>query len=115
ERTRPGATTAEIASCWPTAQELGFRSEEEAFLLEFGHGIGLSHRERPLISRAISFNYPVRIQENMVLALETWAPSADGTGAARIEVEVVVTDTGPRVITLFPADRLISVPNERPY
>jgi Xaa-Pro aminopeptidase len=115
ERARPGATTAEIASCWPSAQELGFRSEEEAFLLEFGHGIGLSHRERPLISRAISFDYPVRIQENMVLALETWAPSADKTGAARIEVEVVVTDTGPRIITLFPADKLVSVPSERPY
>jgi Xaa-Pro dipeptidase len=115
ERARPGATTAEIASCWPSAQQLGFRSEEEAFLLEFGHGIGLSHRERPLISRAISFDYPVRIQENMVLALETWAPSADKTGAARIEVEVVVTDTGPRIITLFPADKLVSVPSERPY
>ncbi|MEM0439615.1 MAG: Xaa-Pro peptidase family protein [Sulfolobales archaeon] len=115
EKTRPGVTTAEIASCWPSAQELGFKSEEEAFLLQFGHGIGLSHRERPLISRAISFNYPVRIQENMVLALETWAPAKDNTGAARIEVEVVVTDTGSRVITLFPADRLISVPSERPY
>jgi len=61
EKTRPRATTADIASCWPTAQELGFKSEEEAFLLELGHGIGLSHRERPLISGAISFDYPVRI------------------------------------------------------
>jgi len=115
DRTKPGATTADIARCWPPAQELGFGSEDEAFLLQFGHGIGLSHRERPYISRAISFDYPVRIQENMVLALETWAPSADGTGAARIEVEAVVTESGNRVITLFPADRLISVPSERPY
>lgn len=115
DRARPGATTSEIASCWPSAQELGFKSEEEAFLLQFGHGIGLSHRERPLISRAISFDYPVKIRENMVLALETWAPATDRTGAARIEVEVVVTDAGPRVITMFPADKLVSVPSYRAY
>ncbi|MEM4489046.1 MAG: Xaa-Pro peptidase family protein [Desulfurococcaceae archaeon] len=107
---KPGATTADVASCWPSAQEIGFKDEDEAFLLEYGHGIGLSIWEKPIISRAVSFKNPVLIQQNMVFALETWCPSRDGTGAARIEVEVVVTETGREVITKFPADRLISVP-----
>lgn len=107
---RPGITTADIANCWPAAQEFGFKDEEEAFLLQFGHGIGLSIWEKPIISRAISFKNPVPVQTNMVFALETWCPAKDGSGAARIEVEVVVTETGREVITKFPADRLISVP-----
>ena len=43
----------------------------------------------------------------MVFALETYWPSKDGWGAARIEEEVVVTPTGNKVITKFPADELL--------
>ncbi len=39
----------------------------------------------------------------MVFALETYCPASDGFSAARIEEEVVVTDDGPRILTLFPA------------
>jgi len=42
----------------------------------------------------------------MVFALETYCPASDGVSAARIEEEIVVTDDGPRVITLFPAEEL---------
>ena len=47
----------------------------------------------------------------MVFALETYWPSADGWGAARIEEEVVVTADGPQVITRFPSQDLF-VANE---
>ena len=40
----------------------------------------------------------------MVFALETYCPATDGYSAARIEEEMVVTDTGCRVISLFPAE-----------
>jgi len=40
----------------------------------------------------------------MVFALETFWPSTDGWSAARIEEEIVVTETGHEVITRFPAD-----------
>ena len=43
----------------------------------------------------------------MVFALETYWPSADGWGAARIEEEVVVTADGCEVITKFPAEDLL--------
>lgn len=105
---KPGATTADIASCWPAAEDFGFKNEEEAFLLQFGHGVGMSLWEKPVISRLFSLRYPFRIQESMVFALETWCPSKDGKGASRIEEEVVVTSTGHERLFAFPADELIS-------
>ena len=48
----------------------------------------------------------MEIKTGMVFALETYCPAKDGYSAARIEEEVVVTDTGCRVITLFPAEDL---------
>ncbi|MDP2572290.1 Xaa-Pro peptidase family protein [Vibrio penaeicida] len=103
---RPGMTTDKIAAVWPKAEEFGFASEMEAFGLQFGHGIGLALHERPIISRLVSMEHPFELQEGMVFALETYCPSADGNGAARIEEEVVVTATGSEVITLFPAQDL---------
>lgn len=43
----------------------------------------------------------------MFFALETYWPSADGIGAARIEEEMVVTATGCEVVTRFPAETLL--------
>jgi Xaa-Pro aminopeptidase len=106
EMIRPGVTTDLIAAKWPEAKEFGFENEMEAFGLQFGHGLGLALHERPIISRLVSIDNPVEIKEGMVFALETYCPSADGNGAARIEEEVVVTADGCRVITLFPAKDL---------
>ena len=103
---RPGVSTDEIARAWPTAPEFGFGSEMEAFGLQFGHGLGLALHERPIISRLNSLEHPVEIKAGMVFALETYCPAADGYSAARIEEEIVVTEDGPRVITLFPAQEL---------
>ena len=103
---RPGVTTDKIAALWPTATEFGFANEMEAFGLQFGHGLGLALHERPIISRLISFDQPFELQEGMVFALETYCPAADGSGAARIEEEVVVTKDGCRILTLFPAQEL---------
>ncbi len=103
---RPGTTTDKIAALWPKAEEFGFSSEMEAFGLQFGHGLGLALHERPIISRLVSFDNPLELQEGMVFALETYCPAADGNGAARIEEEVVVTSDGCKVITLFPAQDL---------
>jgi len=103
---RPGVTTDKIAARWPKAEEFGFASEMEAFALQFGHGLGLALHERPIISRLVSFDEPMELQEGMVFALETYCPASDGHSAARIEEEVVVTRDGCQVITLFPAEEL---------
>ena len=104
---KPGATTADIVSVWPTAQEFGFANEEAAFGLQYGHGVGLSIWERPIFSRMTSLDYPETLEEGMVFALETYWPSADGWGAARLEEELVVTKDGCEVITKFPAEDLL--------
>jgi Xaa-Pro aminopeptidase len=104
---RPGMTTDKIAEVWPTAQELGFPSEESCFGLQFGHGLGVGLYEAPMISRLHSFEDPVEIEEGMVFALETYCPASDGHSAARIEEEVLVTADGCEVLTRFPADELL--------
>src|SRR6266568_4319317 len=104
---RPGVGTDEIAAVWPRATEFGFATEMDAFGLQFGHGLGLGLHERPIISRLNSMKEPVELHVGMVFALETYCPAADGFSAARIEEEIVVTEDGPRVLTLFPAQDLV--------
>jgi Xaa-Pro aminopeptidase len=104
---RPGRTTGEVAAVWPRAQEFGFANEEAAFALQYGHGIGLAIWEKPVISRLVSLEHSHEIKPGMVFALETFWPSTDGWSAARIEEEIVVTETGHEVITRFPADQLL--------
>ena len=106
EAIRPGVTTDKVAGLWPAAPEYGFPDELSAFGLQFGHGLGLALHERPIISRAVSLENPMVIETGMVFALETYCPATDGFSAARIEEEVVVTDRGCTVITLFPAEEL---------
>ena len=102
---KPGKTTADVAGAWPSAKELGFQTESEAFGLEYAHGLGIGLWEPPIVSRAISLDHPVEIAENMVIAIETYAGS--GTNGVRIEEEVVITEDGYEQITMFPSDELI--------
>jgi Xaa-Pro dipeptidase len=106
ELIKPGVSTDKVATVWPECEEFGFPDELSAFGLQFGHGLGLALHERPIISRVVSLSHPMEIKEGMVFALETYCPARDGFSAARIEEEVVVTDKGCRVISLFPAEEL---------
>ena len=108
ERIKPGVTTAEIAQVWPSAKELGYEDEGEAFALQLGHGVGITHWAKPVISRFFSLEHPEEIKEGMVIAVETYA----GTGGegVRIEEMLVVTKDGNRLLTKFPSKHLISCP-----
>ncbi len=103
---KPGVSTDRVVQAFPKAQEIGFESEMAAFGLNFCHGLGLGLHERPLISRLNSFKDPYELKAGMVFAVETFCPAKDGVSAARIEEEVVLTPTGAKVITLFPAQEL---------
>ncbi|MGB7661041.1 MAG: M24 family metallopeptidase, partial [Pseudolabrys sp.] len=105
-RIKPGASTAHICDVFPKANEFGFPDEMSAFGLQFAHGLGLNLHERPIISRVVSMDHPTEIKEGMVFAIETYCPATDGFSAARIEEEVVVTDKGCHLISLFPAEEL---------
>jgi Xaa-Pro dipeptidase len=103
---KPGVTTDKIARAFPKAQAIGFETEMAAFGLNFCHGIGLGLHERPIISRVNSFDDPMQLEAGMMFAVETYCPATDGTSAARIEEEVIVTPAGASIITLFPANEL---------
>jgi len=109
---KPGVTTDRIARAFPKAQEIGFASEMDAFGLNFCHGLGLGLHERPLVSRLNSLKDPIELKAGMVFAVETYCPASDGISAARIEEEVILTPTGPKVISLYPAQEL---PIANPY
>ena len=103
---KPGVSTDRVVQAFPKAQEIGFESEMAAFGLNFCHGLGMGLHERPLVSRLNSFKDPYELKAGMVFAVETFCPAKDGVSAARIEEEVVLTPTGAKVITLFPAQEL---------
>src|SRR5882724_11722055 len=103
---KPGIGSDVVAAQLPTAQDVGFSSEMEAFGLNFCHGLGLGLHERPLISRVNSFKEPLELKEGMVFAVETYCPASDGVSAARIEEEVILTPEGAKIISLYPAEEL---------
>ncbi len=109
---KPGMTTDKVAAKLPKAQDAGFASEMDAFGLNFCHGLGLGLHERPLISRLNSFREPIELKAGMVFAVETYCPASDGISAARIEEEVILTPTGAKIISLYPAEEL---PIANPY
>jgi len=109
---KPGVSSDHIARSFPTADEIGFASEMDAFGLNFCHGLGLGLHERPLVSRLNSLAEPIELKVGMVFAVETYCPATDGFSAARIEEEVILTPTGPKVISLYPAQEL---PIANPY
>lgn len=102
---KPGITTADIAAQWPSAKDMGYADEREAFGLACGHGIGLSHHEKPWISRMYSLDHPVPVQPGMHFALETFY--GEGEDGARIESQIIVTEDGHKVITKWPCEELI--------
>ncbi|GAA3068234.1 hypothetical protein GCM10010464_35610 [Pseudonocardia yunnanensis] len=72
---------------------------------------GVVNGLRAFVPRLLAMDKPAQhpevLEEGMVFALETYWPSADGLGAARIEEELVVTADGCEVITKFPAEELL--------
>jgi Xaa-Pro aminopeptidase len=109
---KPGVSSDVVANSFPKSTEIGFPTEMEAFGLNFCHGLGLGLHERPLISRLSSIEEPIELKVGMVFAVETYCPASDGVSAARIEEEVILTPTGPKVISLYPAQEL---PIANPY
>jgi len=112
ELLKPGMSSDKIALALPRAEEIGFATEMDAFGLNFCHGPGLGLHERPLISRLTSLREPIELKAGMVFAVETYCPASDGVSAARIEEEVILTPSGAKIISLYPAEEL---PIANPY
>ena len=104
---KPGATTADAAKYFPPADTWGYDSEWWILTKEIGHGMGLSLYEGPIINRLWSMDHPEVFEEGTVIAIEA-REGEPFVGGSRLEEMVVVTKTGAEVITLVPAEEIIS-------
>ena len=103
---RPGATTAEIASRWPSAKEIwGYENEDQAAANLWGHGLGLAQYDQPVISRIWSLDFPQEIKPGMVFALETQHGKVHEFGV-RIEEMLIVHEDRTELVTTFPVQEI---------
>jgi len=95
----PGKTTADVAKHFPEYDDDIYKT---CSLFQFGHSIGLTLYEGMWISRGFSLDFPAEFKPNMYMAIETYSGKPGVEQAARIEQDVVVTDKGPVLFTLYP-------------
>lgn len=103
---RPGVTTKEVAERLPKDDD---ESLKTVSLVSQAHSIGLSLADGRWISRGFSLDYPTELEPNMYFAVETYVAAEDGLQAARLEDNVVITESGNEVFTRFEfEDQLLS-------
>lgn len=109
EAVKPGVTTRDIASKWPSSKEIwGYEEEDQAAANLWGHGLGLAQYDPPVISRIWSMDHPVDIETGMVFALETQHGKLHDFGV-RLEEMLVVTETGTEMLSTFKSHEIIEV------
>jgi Xaa-Pro aminopeptidase len=109
---KPGATTADAARHFPDAdgEYWDYYGATDAWQIttnHWGHGIGLSLYEIPLIWRGVSLDHPVELQEGMTMAVET--QDRDGSQGVRVEEMVVVRKDGVEVLSQWPVWEITEV------
>jgi Xaa-Pro aminopeptidase len=102
---KPGATTADAAKHFPDSEReyWDYYDASQAWQIttnHWGHGIGLSLYEIPLIWRGVSLDHPIELQEGMTLAVET--QDRDGSQGVRVEEMVVIRAGGVEVLSKWP-------------
>ncbi len=107
QQIRPGATTADAAKALLPAATWGYQAEQPMLVAEVGHGIGMTYEE-PVISRLWSFDHPQVFEPGMVVAVEC-REGERGYGGVRLEEMVLITETGHRVLSNWPADEIMPV------
>ncbi|MED5536127.1 MAG: Xaa-Pro peptidase family protein [Pseudomonadota bacterium] len=106
---KPGATTRDIASVWPSAKEAwGYEEEDQAAANLWGHGLGLAQYDPPVISRIWSLDHPIEIQEGMTFALETQHGIPFEWGV-RIEEMLIVHSDHTEIVSNFPVEQITVV------
>ncbi len=109
EVVKPGVTTRDIASKWPSAKEAwGYEEEDQAAANNWGHGLGLAQYDPPVISRIWSLDHPVEIEAGMTFALETQHGKLHEFGV-RLEEMLYVTETGHELVTTYKTDEIIVI------
>ncbi|HZD70660.1 MAG TPA: Xaa-Pro peptidase family protein [Actinomycetes bacterium] len=105
---KPGITTGDIASKWPSAREAwGYEDEDMAAANLWGHGLGLAQYDQPVISRIWSLDYPQEIRPGMVFALETQHGKLHEFGV-RLEEMLIVTETGHELVSTYKSHEIVA-------
>jgi Xaa-Pro dipeptidase len=97
----PGKTTGDAAKHFPEYDDDIYKT---CSLFQFGHSIGLTLYEGMWISRGFSLDFPAEFKQNMYMALETYSGKPGLEQAVRLEQDLVITDKGPVLFTLYPFD-----------
>jgi len=110
---KPGVTTKEIASKWPSGPavwgDIGVMHEDQTAGNNWAHGIGLTLYEPPLVWRGCSLDFPMTIEEGMTFAIETQEGDGEGQGV-RIEEVIHVTKTGVEILSKWPVKEMTVIP-----
>lgn len=109
DKIKPGATTADAAKALRPANTWGYSAEQSLLVAEVGHGFGMTYEE-PIISRVWSLDHPQTLEPGMVIAVEC-REGEWGYGGVRLEEMVLVTETGNRVLSTWPAEEITTVAN----
>jgi Xaa-Pro aminopeptidase len=107
EAMKPGATTGDAAKALLPSNTWGYQEERSLLVAEVGHGIGMTYEE-PVISRIWSFDHPQVLEPGMVIAVEC-REGEWGYGGVRLEEMVLITETGNRILSTYPAEEIIPV------
>ena len=109
EATKPGVTTRDVASKWPSAKDAwGYEEEDMAAANNWGHGLGLAQYDPPVISRIWSLDFPVEIEPGMTFALETQDGQLHDYGV-RLEEMIYVTDSGIELVSTYKNHEIIVI------
>jgi len=105
---KAGNTTLDICEQWPTDPHYWGPYEQwgEVAGHALGHGLGIALHEKPFISLPVARAKPVKLEEGMIIALETWAGKYGGKDGVRLEEDMLVTKDGYELLTKWPIDKL---------
>lgn len=111
---RDGANTNDILAVWPQSPEFwGYDNWDDCRRFAHGNAIGLGFEEGTFFSCGDKKGEGHVLKAGMTLALETWYGPRGADYAGSIKETVLVTETGCRVMTLYPVDEIIEVPLRR--
>ena len=104
---KAGNTTWDLVKKWPDSPKYwGYEEWGEVFGYAVGHGLGISLHEFPMISYPNAKANPEKLEEGMVIALETWYGIKGHKDGVRLEDMVAVTKNGYDLLTEWPVDKL---------